>query len=667
MDKLSRPKITTRLTDEWVLLADKILKRHGPLFEQHKGFADVDGVTIHTKPHGKIRPTPGRLAVPAKFWHQVCDSAPAFLQSNRELMQQWRQERKKWVQEKTEWEGTNLQFMKFWNGPYREFEQMCEQKRIASQVAAGQNVIAKKRDSRDRGKRIERWHFWYEWVLSHPEIIEWRDKARASDFQRLPEEVRKKLKRKYPQQHKLIPQCLDWLKESNPEFRALDAARRYYVRNYTRFKRPPTLTLPSPQKHPYWFTFERDVFYKDADFEKGTIRLCLIDQKEDGAWFFEWFDAQVKCDPRLKPSFRGAHFAKDDRYPPYMDGKPGNKLNRPAGTAKTRQAGYTGAKLVLQKTKKELLFTVIEQDAPRQIKWQKAAKRRCPADNAFSREGSRIPLKVMAIDLGIRNIAGYLIAEGNPDDDVWRITWQAKGVIQSSSIPGLHEVRSHDRQLRQYRSKHGRAVKGERTFAELQDHRTGMAEDRFKKAANSIVETARKHGVHIILFEQLESLFPRAFDERWMNRQLRDMNRRKIVETVQAQSQEFGIQCKDNISPWQTSRICSRCYRPGWRFSIKGKEPYLEKVSRQHCRQYGYPIWDPGGHLFRCPHCGYRINADLNAAGNVAAKFFGAWPVVRCEKGVYSWEADGELRNFNARAAFDEWAAGVKSRREAPF
>jgi IS605 OrfB family transposase len=582
-------------------------------------------------------------------------------------MATWRKERREWLQEKGEWEEANAEFMKFWNGLYRGFEQECEQKRIGSQVAAGQKVIQKKRESRERGKRIERWHLWYEWVISHPEIIEWRGKAKASDFQQLPDEVRQKLKRKYPRQHKFVPQCLDWLKDNNPEFKSLDLARRYYVRNYNRFKRPPTLTLPSPQKHPYWFTFERDIFYKDVDFEEGTIRLCLIDQKENGAWFFEWFDAQVKTDPRLKPSVRGRSFADEGRYPPYVEGKPGRNLNRPADLAQNRKAGYAGAKLVLDSRKTELLFTVIEQDAPRQIKWQKVAKRKCPADNAFSMDGTRIPLKVMGIDLGIRNIAGYAIAAGNHDDKVWRISWDAKGIIKSAYIPALHDVRTHDRQLRAHRRKHGKPIKGETTFAELQRHRTKMAEDRFKKGANSIVETARKHGVHIILFEQLESLFPRAFDERWMNRQLRDMNRRKIVEMVQAQSEEFGIQCKDNISPWQTSRICSRCYRPGWRFSFKSKQPYIEKVSRKQCQEYGYPIWDPGGHLFRCPHCGYSINADLNAAGNVAARFFGAWPAIQCEKGVYTWQADGKVNSFDTRATFDEWAADVRGRKETPF
>lgn len=664
MDGLSRSQWKTKLTDEWVKLAKDVRRSRGPLFEQHECFATVRGVFVHTKPHGKTKPTPGRLAVPAKFWHQVCDSASAYLKSNRELMEQWRSERTEWLRHKQEWENAHPDFMRFWHGLYRQFEQTCEQMRVESQLASEQKVIHKKRESRERGKRIERWHLWYEWVISHPEIIEWRNMANTSDFNKIPPDIQKEMRRKYPRQDKHIPLYLKWLRENNPELRQLDSLRRYYVSQYSRFKRPPTLTLPSPRKHPYWFTLELDVFYKDVDFENGTVRLLLIDKAENGAWFFQWFDARIQCDPRLKPSKRAEVFAKQGRYPPYVHSKVGRQLNKPAETPEDRKAGYAGAKLVLQKKRKELLFTVIEQDCPWRISWRKAKARRCPADNAFSKDGERIPLRVMAVDLGIRHPGGYAIGEGRAENERWEINWLSKGMVRSSHIPNLWEIRQHDRRLRKDRSKRGKPVKGERSFVELQDHRTGMAEDRFKKAANIIVEMARSKGVQIILFEQLERLSPTAFDERWMNRQLRDMNRRRIVEMVSQESREFGIQCEDSISPWLTSHICSRCFKPGWRFSIKKKEPYKEKLSRQSCCEFGYPIWDAGGHLFRCPHCGHKLNADINAAGNVAAKFFGLWPKFARKEWIYTWQEKNQKKIFHAKQTFEEWAQGVKTRKD---
>jgi len=671
MNQITRPVVTSGKDYEWVKLAKQVHKLRGPLLLQDEGFARVDGVTIRTKHHGKVEPTRGELAVTAKFWMQICDMASSFLKSNAELMDDWREERTKWLREKAEWEERNSDFLKFWNGPYTEFENLYERMRLEAQTAAGQTPTVRKRQSRERGKRIDRWHLWYEWVISHPEIMAWRNQARASDFKVMPIELQNQIKRKHPRQNKYIPEFLKWLRENNAEFDRLDSLRRVYVNNYCRFKRPPTLTLPSPKKHPYWFTFERDEFYKDADFETGAIRLLLIDQKDDGAWFFEWFDAQMKCDPRLKPSVRAEHFNKEGRYPPYIDGKPARKLNRSAASPEQRRAGYTGAKLVLKGARQELLFTVIEQDCPPKVKWQKVKMRACRADNAFSAEGERIPLKIMAIDLGIRHTAAYVIAEGTLQDGQWHLSWQKKGIVRDIHISPLMNIRQHDWELREGRSRQGKAAKGERTFVDLQDHRTDMADDRFKKAANTIVETAREHDVRLILFEQLKNWFPKAFDERWMNRQLRDMNRRKIVEMVEGQSKEFGIICADNISPWLTSRICSRCYKPGWRFSIKGKDPYKEKLSRRHCQDFGYPIWDRGGgHLFRCSHCGYRANADINAAGNVAAKFFGAWPVLSCKKGVYTWQQDGQKHTFDARETFESWAQDVRRRKqiaESPF
>jgi len=185
-----------------------------------------------------------------------------------------------------------------------------------------------------------------------------------------------------------------------------------------------------------------------------------------------------------------------------------------------------------------------------------------------------------------------------------------------------------------------------------------------------IVKLARRHNVHVVLFEELSDLSPTAFDERWMNRQLRDMNRRKIVEATKQGCTEFGIECKDDIGPWYTSHVCSRCLRPGWRFSIQRKQPYKEELSRQYCQQFGDPIWDQGGHLFRCPHCGYSVNADVNAAANLAGKFFGRWPKIKRSEWVYHWTVDGKEGSFNAKESFAEWSQNVAQRRrlgETPF
>jgi IS605 OrfB family transposase len=670
MDKLSRPCWETRLSDEWVTLANRVCQAQGPLFDQHEGFAVVDGITIHTKPQGKIQPTRDRLAVPAKFWHQVCDSASAYLKHFDELLARWREGRREWLTEKGEWEEAHPEFMQFWHGPYAQFEQTCEQQRVAAQNAADQTPTTKKHESRERGKRVVRWHLWYEWIVSHPDIVGWRGQAQASDFQAIPAETQAQIKRKSPRQDKYVPEFLKWLDANNPELAKLNTLRRQYVSNYLKYNRPPTFTLPSFDRHPYWFTFERNQFYKQVDFERGAIQLLLIDEKPDGSWFFQWFPARIKCDPRLIPSKRAALFAKDGRYPPYVDGKVGKTLNRPAKTGDDRKAGYAGAKLVLRPSRAELLLTVVEQDAPPKVKWQKLAERRCYADNWRSGDGQQVPLTVMALDLGIRHPAGYVIAEGTAVDGRWQMRWRKKGMLHVDEAPALRGIRRHDRALKAERRRRGKPVEGEKSLIQLQDHRTGMAQDRFKKVANAIVEISRRENVDLVLFERLTGLSPTAFDERWMNRQLRDMNRRQIVQAVQQTCPEFGIACKDYIPPHYTSHVCSKCFRPGWRFSMKCKDPYKEQVGRRQCRQYGYPVWDQGGHLFRCPHCGYTANADINAAANIAAKFFGLWPNMTRSNWQYTWQEEAGPKVFAAKEAFEEWAKAVAQRKtlgETPF
>ena len=675
MDQLTRGAPSTQTDQEWAVLVKHHHREYGPLFLQHEGFAVVDGVVVHTKPQGRHEPTPGRLAVTAKFWHQICDMACAFLKSNQELMAVWRKDKTEWLKAKNAWEADNPEFMTFWNGPYADFERACEAARVAAQEAAGQTPTARKRDSRVRGKRIDRWHLWYEWLVAHPETVGWRQRAEAGDFKPVPDAVQAAIRKKTKRQDKYVGKYLDWLRENNPELKALDSLRRTYVRRYLRFKRPPTLTLPSANKHPYWFTLELNEFYKGADFEKGCVKMRLIDCDAEGLLEMKWFDVRMGCDHRLKPAWRKEKFASDGRYPPYLGGKIGRKLDRPAECAADRKAGVKGVKLVLDKGRRELFFTLVEQDCPPRLKFKKTKNRRCTADNLFDAGDQRVPIRVMSVDLGIRHIGAYAICEGTKQDDHWEMKYLKKGLLSDSSLPELGQIRLHDRHLKKLRSRQGKAPTGERNFVALQDHRTGMADDRFKKAAHLLIETARRAGVDIIVFEKLDTLKPDAFDERWINRQLRDMNRRQIVTHVAQQAGEFGLLCKDDISPWMTSQVCSRCYRPGWRFSIKPKAPYKEQCARAACQDFGYPIWDPGGHLFRCPHCGYKVNADINAAGNLAAKFFGHgfWFDNNLSRdkasGCFIW-TDDQRRCFDAREAFEQWAAEASRRqalKEAPF
>jgi len=674
MDQLTRDAVSSDKDYEWVQLARRRHGKDGPLFLQREAFAVLDGRKVRTSPPSgsgvRKSDSPDALIVTAEFWRQVCDDASAFLKSYQALLEDWREKRQEWLDRRAAWQAGHPDFMAFWNGPYAEFERECDRGREEAQAAAGQRPTTRKRPARQRGKRVSRWRLWYEWILAHPETVAWRGRAEPSDFRTVPAEVARDIKSEHRRQDRQISAMLDWIREQNPELRQLDNLRRLYVREFLRFPRAPTLTLPSPDRHPRHFSLERGVFYRNFDPETGEIQMRLIDEDESGVWFMTWMPARLHLDPRLRPSHRAEVFRREGRLPPYIPGKPGRKLNRPAATAGARKAGYAGAKLILRPRGSYLMFTVIDQDEPPRVRPTKVKGRTCSADNMRSADGQRIPLRVVGIDLGVRNLGAYVVAEGRWGDGQWLLRDLEKGVIRAQGIPSLGGLRGHERQLRAARRRRGKPVAGERSFISLQDHRTHMADDRFKKGARAIVDLARRSRAHIVLFEKLDSLKPTAFSERWLNRQLREMNRRRIVEAVRMSAPEFGILVDDGVNPYLTSRVCSRCHRPGFRFSMKRKNPRLEGCGRLECREYGYPEWDRGGRLFRCPHCGYRVNADINAASNLLAKFFGLWRDVGYKDGVYRWQEDGAQRELDARAEFDTWAAGVRRRaalRGSPF
>jgi hypothetical protein len=561
----------------------------------------------------------------------------------------------------------------FWNGLYQQFREDCERKRIEAQQAKGQKPTISKRGGRQWGKRFERWYLWPEWIEQHPEIVAWRGQSTAADFKPVAPAEKAALRRKFKRDDKYLSALLVTLRTDNPELAELDTLRREYESRYVRFRGAPTLTLPDPDKHPRWMSLERDCLYKDFDPEKGTIKLLLVGENADGVWYMDWFDAHLSVDPRLKPSLRREVFqheireGREGRLPPFIPGRVGRKLSQPAPSPEERQSGIAGAKLIFRQGAAHLTFTIIDQDCPPRVKPRKVADRHCPADNVLDPQGERIPLCVLAVDLGVRHIGGYAVAEGRLENGKWLVEYVTKGIVTVPQVPERFNIGAHQRQLKHARRLRGKPVFDEESCIGLQDHVTHMGEDRFKKAAHAIIELARCHDVHAILFENLKGFVPSARDERWANRMRIKMLRRKTVEMVKQQAGEFGFLCNESISPRLTSHVCSKCFRPGWRFSMKPKQPWSEKQPRNKCRDFGYPAWNTGGHLFRCPHCGYGVNADINAAGNLVAKFFGLWPDEKLDRKdwVYRWKENGGPRRFDAKNEFEKWSNAVRTRKEA--
>ena len=663
MNPLTAEDAKDTLDTEGMKLVRQYRRESGILFSRYEKIYEIDGKAVCAG-SAKKGDSKGKLVISSIFWHFICNQAIEYLRSNNELMQAWRDDRRKWLEEKQKFFDENAGFREFVQGYLADFDAHAEKMRQEFQTQAGQRAYLRKRNKSDSGKRFSRWHLWYEWICSHPEILEWRGRAKAADFVLLtPDEVHEVEKQFPKRQDRRTGKMLDMLRRKNPELDEIEKLRKTYTNDFARFRRPPTLTLPSADKHPCWCRLEKDKLYRKADFEKGTIELCVVCKDEtDGEYDMKWRTFRLKPDPRLQPSHRAKAFAAEGRYPPYKEGKVGNTLNRPAESPDKRLAGLKGAKLILKRNDNaQIVFTVVEQNEPLKAKFSKKEGAKSSADRLEILDGKEAT-RVMAVDLGARHVGAYVITEGKRSSDVWRLEHLKKAFVDSPDLPDLRSITQHDWQLRKARRKRGKPVKNQRSFISLQDHRTKMSDDRFKKAANVIVENARRHSVHIIVFEDLRDLKPTAYNERWLNRQVRGMNHRHIFDFTKKMAAEFGINVTD-VRAYNTSRLCSKCGFPGYRFSMKQKSPYREKAPRKGCSDFGYPVWDSGGHLFRCPHCGYRVQADLNAAANIAQRFFGSLMEWKCKDYRYS---NAMHPSFDARKDFDKWASDVQRRKSMP-
>jgi len=117
------------------------------------------------------------------------------------------------------------------------------------------------------------------------------------------------------------------------------------------------------------------------------------------------------------------------------------------------------------------------------------------------------------------------------------------------------------------------------------------------KAASEINRLVQELGTKkvTVVFEKLKGLRGKKKKKaRSLNRKLNFWLRKAIVERVRELSLEHGYKIFF-VYPYKTSKQCSRCGALGERFSPNGSKA-----------------------LFRCPVCGYTINADVNAIFNIA-------------------------------------------------
>ncbi len=113
------------------------------------------------------------------------------------------------------------------------------------------------------------------------------------------------------------------------------------------------------------------------------------------------------------------------------------------------------------------------------------------------------------------------------------------------------------------------------------------------KTARKIAEIVKRYDDAVVVFEKLEGLRgEKRKKSKELNRKLSYWLRKKVVDRVCEISVEEGFNV-DFVYPRWTSKRCSLCGAKGERFSPSGSAA-----------------------LFRCPVCGYTVNADVNAVFN---------------------------------------------------
>jgi IS605 OrfB family transposase len=113
------------------------------------------------------------------------------------------------------------------------------------------------------------------------------------------------------------------------------------------------------------------------------------------------------------------------------------------------------------------------------------------------------------------------------------------------------------------------------------------------KLSHKIVNIAARYSNPVIVLEKLDGIRNRTRGSKRFNRMMASWAFRDLVDKILYKANRLGI-LVIFVDPRNTSKMCNRCGH----------------VSRSN---------RPDQSTFRCVKCGYRANADANAARNIAA------------------------------------------------
>ncbi|MHB1033670.1 MAG: zinc ribbon domain-containing protein [Pirellulales bacterium] len=541
----------------------------------------------------------------SEFRRKIFEMAFQIILSHSAKLAQWRQDHRQWLAAKEAWEAANPDYMRI---------------RPAIEVfTAAEGTAAKRRG---------RWHRWLAFLSSNPELAAWRGEPPI--VVPLTKEERDEARQR---RRHAVKNTFEKFFAKNPELKELDRVHGTYERTYVRrfakrrnpdgFTHPPTLTLPSAVGHPAWFSFKKDATYRRLDLSRQTVELKVLQSSDPTEGSSQGFVTySFRPDARLR-RFRPVSektlsgrvkcdlvYHGDDGLPP-------------------RPAVIQGIKLVLKQGQPYLYLTAYVQDAPSRLSVRQANIDKYSfkwARTKILAEAPTPPLRVMAIDLGIRHIAAATILEGDTLVATRFVHNRPVSPATGRRIDGiatLDQIAAMKRELQRRVRGRGRPVVGQTSCRRLRAHINKMSEDRFKKCAAAVIDLARAHRVDLVVMENLEGLIPDAERERGINRALIRWNRGNLAKWIKMLGEEYGLRTIE-VPPYWTSHVCHRCDHIGQRYTLSG----------------GIMAMEPVGKLFGCPACGLRCNADYNASLNLHRVFRDTFPNVRKQGEAVLWKGE---------------------------
>ena len=539
--------------DKWKKIVNEIRKSRGLLFDREQKWVHWSGI----------------------FRRHIFDDAAKWIRQHQERQGRWKKEHDEWLAKKAEFEKANPEYLAVLP--------------ILTEFENKQGSI---------GKRRGRWRLYIVFFLNHPQLAAWRGKEPIVNPL-----TKDELALCNKNRRKAAALVSKLFFEKNPELRELDRVDFKYkkefirpwakVKNVDGFKHKPTLTLPSATLHPEWITFQKDVMYKNLDLSAASVALSLIPADKDKT---EWMQCNFTGDKRLMWLLPADKFESGNQSYTlkFVDDK-GNQW----------PAEIRGIRLLFRSGQPYLKFSVDLAEPVLRLKLKQSSCDKYGPKWIFKKAveelGGQEPITV-SVDLGIRHLAAAVVMK---DGEVHGTRFIKFGG-NNSPLPGLEQIAAHKRQLRQARSRQGKAPKGKETCVELQKHCTNMGEDRFKKGASAIVDFARQSKADLILLEKLEGFIPDAEREKGINRALMKWNRGNLVKFLKTVASYHGIRVVE-VDPRWLSQLCNRCNSLGRRYTIEKGQFKFGEVEK----------------LFACPKCGYQANSDFNAAVNLYRAFSG--------------------------------------------